>query len=77
MKPSDQLAAKMLEYSLAIKTLIDDIKRVESDGQLDAQTRLTQISDIRTRISDIGTLLDNARREVILLGNLDDRFEIN
>jgi hypothetical protein len=77
MNRIDQFAALMLECSLSIKALTDEIKRVENDGQLDAQDRLTQISDIRTRIADIGTDLDNARKEAILLGNTGNHYGSN
>lgn len=76
-KRIDQFAALMLECSLSIKALTDEIKRVENDGQLDAQDRLTQISDIRTRIADIGMDFDSARKEAILLGIMNDRYGTN
>lgn len=61
------LITKMFMCQYAVQNLLTEISALEVDAQVPATEKLSQIKNIRTKLTKVSTEIDSLKRELTLL----------
>jgi hypothetical protein len=61
------LMARMLVFNLTLKNLLQQIKDLENNDQLSANSKLTEIKKIQEEIKKVGMEIDMVKNGITLL----------
>jgi hypothetical protein len=63
----ENLTNRMVIASHLVKSLLSQIKEIETNEKTSANEKLSQIKKIREEISKVGTEIDSVKKEINLL----------
>lgn len=61
------LTARMVTAKYTLKNLLNQIKEIEDDAQVDANIKLSQIKKIKDEMTKVSVEIDSIKREIKLL----------
>jgi hypothetical protein len=66
-KINDKLPIRLLNCSNRIKEIVAQIKKIESDQEMPAIEKISQIKIIKEELNKVGTEIDSLKKEIKLL----------
>jgi hypothetical protein len=66
MSKSD-IANKLISCKRILETLLKKITKIEEDGQMSANDKISKIKTIREEITKVGSEIDSIKKEITLL----------